>query len=102
MATQISASRFTNLKARVKAECLRRKYVGTASGSASVSAYGSTSYDYTTAATTGGKILTEHRNKIATPLNAINATTIPNATGVTKIAEADIAAMEAFTTTLEK
>lgn len=46
MATKITAARLNELKARVKAECLRRSYVGSASGSASVSDYGGTSYDY--------------------------------------------------------
>ena len=61
----ISASEFTELKARIKAECARRKYNG------SVASYAGTSYDYTVAPTTGNAPLPEHFNKIIVPLNAI-------------------------------
>lgn len=64
------ASEFIALKARVKAEMLRRKYKGT------LVAYGSSAYDYEVQPTEGGVVLPEHVNKIATPLNAINDTVI--------------------------
>lgn len=102
MATKITADRFNNLKARVRAECLRRAYAGTASGSKSVSSYGGTSYDYSTTPAKGGKILAEHRNKLSGPLNAINSNTITSATGGTYITDAELTTMEAFVTTLEK
>lgn len=61
----ISASAFTELKARIKAECERRKYNG------SVASYAGASYDYTVVPTTGNAPLPEHFNKIIVPLNAI-------------------------------
>lgn len=98
----ISASRITDLKARVKAECTRRATVGNASGSASVSSYGGTSYDYTNTPAAGVIIAQEHRTKIATPLNAINANIVATAnSGQSKITDSDITSMEAFVTTLE-
>jgi hypothetical protein len=39
---QITASRLIDLKARIKAECQRRKYNG------SVESYGGSNYDYST------------------------------------------------------
>lgn len=64
------ASEFIALKARVKAEMLRRKYKGT------LVSYGSSAYDYEVQPTDGGVVLPEHLNKIAIPLNAINDTGI--------------------------
>ena len=90
----ISASRFTELKARVKAECQRRAYNG------SVSTYGGTAYDYSTTPASGGKILSEHQTKLRTPLSKINSSVI-SATDSTKINDADLTAMEAFVTTCE-
>ena len=81
MATKISAQRCIDLKARVKKECQRRSKTGSASGSKSVSSYAGSSYDYTNTPAKGGKALKEHRDKIATPLNAINSTKVPKATG---------------------
>ena len=97
----ISAERFNSLKARVKAECSRRASKGNASNSVSVSSYADTAYDYTQAAEAGKLIKAEHRDKIATPLNAINSSVITAAEGQTVITEADLLSMEAFTTTLE-
>lgn len=62
----ISASRFKELKAAVKAECLRRSYTG------SVADYGGSSYDYTTEPVDGGMIKIEYYEKNAVPLNAIS------------------------------
>ena len=62
------ASDFIALKARVKAECARRKYTG------SVETYASSKYDYTVTPTDGGLVLPEHVNKLITPLNAIAST----------------------------
>ena len=61
----ILASELVAIKARVKAEMLRRNQVG------SLTAYGGSSYDYTVTPTAGGKILPEHWNKIITPMNAM-------------------------------
>jgi len=61
----ILASDFVSIKARVKAEMLRRNKVG------SLTAYGAASYDYSVTPTAGGKILPEHWNKLITPMNAM-------------------------------
>ena len=50
----ILASDIKALKARVKAEMLRRKYTN------SVATYGGTSYDYTTTPAVGVRALVEH------------------------------------------
>lgn len=62
------ASDFVALKARVKAEMLRRKYVG------SLVTYGGVAYDYTVAPSAGNVVGIEHINKLVTPLNAIRPT----------------------------
>lgn len=87
------AEEFIALKARVKAEMLRRKYKGT------LVSYGSSAYDYEVQPTEGGVVLPEHVNKIATPLNAINNT------GISEVASGDVIkaidALDAFLTTAE-
>lgn len=60
-----SATDFINLKARVKAECARRKYNG------SVASYATATYDYTVVPSAGTVPLPEHFNKIITPMNAM-------------------------------
>lgn len=69
--SKITASSFTDIKAKVKAEMQRRKYTG------SVSSYGGTAYDYTTTPVAGEKVLDEHIEKIKTPLDAVNSNTNP-------------------------
>ena len=71
----VKADRFKNLKSRVKAECLRRAHSG------SVASYGGSAYDYSAAPASGGIARQEHRDKIAAPLNAINSSKVPNASG---------------------
>lgn len=87
------AEEFIALKARVKAEMLRRKYKGT------LVSYGSSAYDYEVQPTEGGVVLPEHVNKIATPLNAINNT------GISEVASGDVIkaidALDTFLTTAE-
>lgn len=61
----ILASDFNLIKARVKAECARRKYVG------SVASYASADYDYAEIPTQGENVLPEHWNKIIIPMNQI-------------------------------
>lgn len=61
----ILASDFIAIKARVKAECARRKYNG------SVEQYSQSAYDYTVIPQDGNVPLPEHFNKIIVPLNAI-------------------------------
>ena len=69
----VDIDRLTKLKAKVKAECLRRKYTG------SVENYGSSTYDFSNNPTVGGVIKREYYDKNATPLNAINNTLVPKA-----------------------
>jgi len=87
------AEEFIALKARVKAEMLRRKYKGT------LVSYGSSAYDYEVQPTEGGAVLPEHVNKIAIPLNAINDT------GISEVASGDVIkaidALGTFLTTAE-
>ena len=102
----ITADRFNNLKARVKAECLRRYY---ADNGESVSVYGDDAYDYSVVPATGKTLKQEHRDKLAIPLRAINSGEITTETGEkiqiiaeqSVISDADMTAMEAFTTILE-
>ena len=69
----IDIDRLTKLKAKVKAEWLRRKYTG------SVENYGSSTYDFSNNPTVGGVIKREYYDKNATPLNAINNNLVPKA-----------------------
>ena len=69
----VDIDRLTKLKAKVKAECLRRKYTD------SVESYGSSTYDFSNNPTVGGVIKREYYDKNATPLNAINNNLVPKA-----------------------
>lgn len=69
----VDIDRLTKLKAKVKAECLRRKYTG------SVESYGSSTYDFSNTPIEGGIIEKEYYDKNATPLNAINNNLVPKA-----------------------
>lgn len=69
----VDIDRLTKLKAKVKAECLRRKYTG------SVENYGSSTYDFSNNPTVGGVIKREYYDKNATPLNVINNSLVPKA-----------------------
>lgn len=88
----ISPDRFNDLKAKVKAECQRRAYVG------SVTDYAGTAYDYTNTPTSQSIISKEHYEKIAVPLNAISGD-VPT-DGARIISEAEMATMETKATTL--
>ena len=57
----VKAERFTALKAKVKAEMLRRNQSG------SVASYGGAAYDYTTAPAAGRTVRKEHRDKLIEP-----------------------------------
>ena len=61
-----NASKFIDMKKRIKNEVNRRQYTG------SITSYGTATYDYTVTPVKGNKVLVEHYNKIATPLRAIN------------------------------
>ena len=91
----VSSDRIADLKERVKAECARRAFSG------SVVSYAGTEYDYTVTPASGVIIKQEHRDKIATPLNAINSDIIAKASGQITISDGDITNMEAFVTVLE-
>lgn len=74
--SKITAEDFNNLKAKVKAEMLRRKYTG------SVAAYGT---DYSDVPTQKGKIKAVHIQEIVNPLNQITATNYTNTAAKSKI-----------------
>ena len=82
----ITPDRLVALKAKVKAECQRRKYVG------SVSSYGGTNYDFSIAAASGKIMLKEHYEKNAIPLNAITGDIDTN--GARIVSDDEITAME--------
>ena len=94
----LNAEEIKNLKARVKAECLRRSFEN------SVAAYGGTNYDYTTVPASGGQVKKEHYDKIATPLNTINADKVSQATAGNGqiIMRTVYTTMDGFVTLLEK
>lgn len=71
MSKIISPERFTELKAKVKAEMLRRNQSG------SVASYGGTEYDYTVVPADGKIIKEEHREKLIVPMNAVNSDQVP-------------------------
>ena len=64
------ASDFIALKARIKAECARRKYNG------SVAQYASSSYDYTVPPVAGNHLLPEHYNKLIVPFNKLTGSNL--------------------------
>lgn len=84
----IKAERFTALKAKVKAECLRRSHSG------SVAGYGGAAYDYTVVPAAGKAIRQEHRDKLTGPLSAINSNQISATSGAKTVSEAELSAME--------
>lgn len=71
--SKVSAQRYNDLKAEVKAECARRNNVSTTSGSTSVASYAGTAYDYTTTPASGVVIKEEHYTKNKVPLAAIKS-----------------------------
>ena len=73
----ILASEIISIKARVKAEMLRRDKIG------SLAEYGGSGYDYTVTPAAGNPILPEHFNKIIVPMNAMQDT------GLTEVASGD-------------
>ena len=88
----ISPDRFNDLKAKVKAECQRRAYVG------SVTDYAGTAYDYTNTPTSNNVISKEHYEKIAVPMNAISGDI--DTSGSRIISETEMATLETKATTL--
>lgn len=86
---------YTNLKATIKAECIRRN-----NSTGDVSSYGGASYDYTVTPATNSIILKEHLTKLKTPLAAINNSTVSSISENGPIKAADLSTMSAFVTTL--
>ena len=82
----VKAERFAALKAKVKAEMLRRNQSG------SVASYGGTAYDYTAAPAAGRTVRREHRDKLIEPMRAVNSDVIPAARGV--ISESELQNLE--------
>lgn len=66
----MSAEEIIQLKARVKAELLRRN------GYNNISSYGGTAYDYQVQPGAGNPLRYEHISKIIEPLNAVNSDTV--------------------------
>ena len=83
----IDAARFTALKARVQAECLRRKYNG------SVVDYGGVDYYFKNQPAPDTIAAEEHFEKIAVPLNAINSDKIPYTDGDRIISDEEMTAL---------
>lgn len=85
----IEPSRLLELKERVKAECARRQYVGT------VADYAEVDFDFSNTPVIDQKVLEEHYEKLAVPLNAINFNNTTDIEGLNrKITEEDFAKME--------
>ncbi len=83
----VKADRFTALKAKVKAEMLRRNQSG------SVAAYGGSEYDYAQPPEKGGLVRSEHREKVITPMRAVNSDLVGEAQGAA-IGEEELADLE--------
>ena len=91
----ISAERIAELKARVKAECLRRCHVD------SVEAYGGQQYDFSKNPASGNIAFEEHAEKVLKPLNAINDARFPSVRGDRIISDTELTKEEAFLTVAE-
>ena len=91
----ITAEKFNSLKEAVKLECERRTQQGYYGGSP-VKDFAGSAYDYTSVPTSGQKILKEHYEKIAEPLNAINSDIFPNISGDKPILEQEFEYMDTF------
>lgn len=83
----VKADRFTALKARVKAEVQRRNQSG------SVASYAGSAYDYTVAPGPGKTIRAEHRDKLVTPLRAVNSDVVPASAGAA-VKDSELANLE--------
>lgn len=84
---KILSTDFANLKAKVKAEMLRRNKTG------SVAKYGGSQYDYQVAPVDQGPLKGEHLSKITTPMRAVNPNGIPEYPG--DLTDEEMASMEA-------
>lgn len=88
----IEAERFAELKARVKAECLRRCHTG------SVAEYGGEKYEYTNSPTEDHTVDVEHYEKLALPLSKIHSEKVPSLDGRRIVFDEDITEFEAAVT----
>ena len=91
----IEAERFAELKARVKAECLRRCHTG------SVAEYGGEKYEYTNSPTEDHTVDVEHYEKLALPLSKIHSEKVPSLDGRRIVFDEDITEFEAALTLFE-
>ena len=92
---EISSERIAELKARVKAECLRRCHID------SVESYGGEKYDFSRDPEKDNVAIEEHAEKILTPLNAINSAKFPSTRGDRVISDSELTTEEAFLTVAE-
>lgn len=84
-----------DLKARVKAECLRRCHTG------SVAEYGGEKYEYTNSPTEDHTVDVEHYEKLALPLSKIHSEKVPSLDGRRIVFDEDITEFEAALTLFE-
>lgn len=84
----IKAQRFNTLKAQVKAECLRRKYVG------SVEEFGGSSWDFDHIPFANTEIEAEQYRKISIPMRKINWKVLPNGPFERVVNDADLLTFE--------
>lgn len=91
----IEAERFAELKARVKAECLRRCHTG------SVAEYGGEKYEYTNSPEEDHTVDVEHYEKLALPLSKIHSEKVPSLDGRRIVFDEDITGFEAALTLFE-
>lgn len=92
--TRIDATDINSIKARVKAEMLRRKRNG------SVAGYGGSAYDYTVTPAADVKVALEHLDKNLEPLRAVNPAGLPEP-GEKYALDADYQAVNAKLTLFE-
>lgn len=94
----VDAARFNALKEEVRAECLRRCYIG------SIADYGGTDYDFVNPPETGHIAEVEHFEKLAVPLHQINdivteeTARVVDTDGNRIISDEEMTAMEAAVT----
>lgn len=84
----VKQQRLRNLKAKVKAECLRRKYIG------SVEEFGSSDWDFNDIPTTNRNIEAEQYRRLSIPARKINWEKLPNGPFKRVINDVDLLAFE--------
>lgn len=91
----IDAGRFTELKERVRAECLRRCNIG------SVADYGGSEYEFNYIPEKGKVAVEDHYEKLAVPLAAINSDKVPGTDGDRIISNEELEQFEVALTEFE-